>query len=160
MFEFLDLVATSTLAIAAVALAREANQIATRSARVESDKLLLEWGQRTLECLSFASSLRIMDEVNISATDFDEKRRDLRARLFALKEEGILFFAKGTENAQSIPAICAISKVTDIMDGKTFHYPREGDWELSRRRQNNEIRAATRDFIKALQGRVGNEWLI
>lgn len=156
--DFLNFIATSALAIAAVAIAFRANEIAGRSVRVEADKLVLEWAQRCLHCLSNASSLRLISDGQIEDDEFREQRRSLRAELFALKEEGALFFHKGQGEVLE-PALAALDATTKCMDGRRFEPPKPGDYDAVRKVQNLEIRSQTRSFIQSVQARVGNEWL-
>ena len=158
MLELLSLIATSILAAAAVWIALKANSLASRSVRVEVDKLIFDWGQRCLYQLSQASSLRLMSGNDISKTDFNTRRREIRAGIFALKEEGALFFVKSGNDSGANPALDAMDKVANIMNGGSFKPSEGADFDSYRKPQNNVIRAQARRLIEAVQARVSDEW--
>ncbi|GLQ35986.1 hypothetical protein GCM10007939_22700 [Amylibacter marinus] len=105
LIEILTLIATSALAYGAIMIARQANSIAERSVGVEVDKHIFEWGQRCLNCASRISSLRMLPEDKLDDADFENEHRALYAELFALKEEGTLFFEKNQKDV-SAPCCC------------------------------------------------------
>jgi hypothetical protein len=170
MIEFLNFLAASVLAIAAVLIARNANDIARnansiagnandiseRTSKLEADKHLIEWGQRVLSCSSSLVALRILKKNEIDEADFVKKRRDYRATLFALKEEGQLFFRfNGKLDAPDAPAaLKAVHVLTELTDGKNFKLPSEIYDSGGVKELRNNVRA----FIKDIQSRVGNHW--
>lgn len=158
VIDILNVIATSALAIAAIVIAWKANDLAGRSVRVEVDKHVFEWGQRCLSCLSQASSLRLMSDTEIDTAEFKKRRREIRAEVFSLKEEGALFFIKNGQTAHSDPALDALHNVTFCMDGRKFLPPEKGDYDKIREPQNMELRKQSRRLIAAVQRRVGDEW--
>ncbi|WP_298362559.1 hypothetical protein [uncultured Litoreibacter sp.] len=157
ILDLLNVVATAVLAVAALLIAKQANTISKRSVQLEADKHIFEWGQRCLNCLSRASSLRLISEGQISEEEFRQERRTLRAALFALKEEGALFFEK--ERAETTdPALKALSAAVACLDGRSFEPPQADDYKDTRKPQNDQLRRHARQFIAAVQARVGNEW--
>lgn len=155
--EILNLIATLTLAFCAVFVAIKANVISTRSVQLEADKHIFEWGQRCLNCLSRISSLRLIPNGQIDDDEFRNERRLLRAELYALQEEGALFFEKAEESGIE-PSLQALQEINRCLDGRKFEPPKPDDYDSKRKVQNNEIRKQSRLFIAAIQNRVGNEW--
>jgi len=171
MLDILNLAATTILAIAAVAIARNANLIARHSnelsgnaneiskqaIKLEADKHLIEWGQRVLCCSSSLVSLRTLKKGEISEAEFIGKRRDLRATLFALKEEGQLFFrfSGRFDETGCPPALKAVHDLTELTHGKTFKLPAETyDGEGVK-----ELRDKVRILINDVQARVSDHWM-
>ena len=156
VIDILTLVATSALAYGAIMIARRANAIAERSVSVEVDKHIFEWGQRCLNCASRISSLRMLPEDKLSDEDFEEERRQLYAELFALKEEGTLFFEKDQKDV-STPCILALQKAVDCVRHDKFSPPKKGDF-ATRKANNNAMRDHIREFSSGIQTRVGGQW--
>ncbi len=171
MLDLLNLIATSVLAVAAVVIARNANsisqnaneladhsnQISKQAIRLEADKQLIEWGQRVLGCASSLVSLRILTKDEICQDAFTQKRRELRAALYALKGEGeLLFRISGNHGEGECPnALKAIDDLTKLANGEHFQFPvskndNDGVWKLQK-----EIRT----FISDIQGRVSDHWV-
>ncbi|MGR3393861.1 hypothetical protein [Pseudooceanicola nanhaiensis] len=155
----MNFIVSAALAAAAVYIAVTANRISSRSVRVEADKHVFEWGQRVLACLSAVSALRLTPEAEIGAEEFKRQRRALRSDLFALAEEGKLFFVKSdAEAADANGALLALSEISGCMHGRKYRPPQEmGNDE--RLRQNSTIRSHTRAFIRSVQDHVGSEWI-
>jgi hypothetical protein len=139
-------------------VARQANAITQRSIRIEADKHVFEWGQRCLNVLSRASSLRLISEGQITEEAFRQERRELRATLFALTEEGALVFVKDGAGTNE-PILAALRGVTDCLDGRRFEPPAADDYNTVRQPQNATIRQHTRAFMQGVQAKVGDEWL-
>ncbi len=158
ILDLLNIIATSALAVGAILVARQANQITKRSIRIEADKHVFEWGQRCLNCLSRASSLRLTQDGHITDEDFARTRQALRAELFALKEEGELFFNKASERSDE-PALLALYEVTRCLNGSKFRPPAADDYDQVRKPQNDAIRGQTRAFVRSVQEKVGTEWM-
>lgn len=163
LIDLLTLIATSALAYGAIRISTQANEIATQSAntakdavKVEVDKHIFEWGQRCLNCASRVSSLRMLPEGKMKEAAFDEERRLLYAELFALKEEGTLFFEKSQDKATA-PCILALEGAIEQVKHDNFTAPEKGDYD-ERRATNNEIRSQVRRFSAAIQARVGTQW--
>lgn len=170
MFELLSLLAALVSAGAAVfiahranAIAQNANAIATqgnditeRATRLEADKHLVEWAQRVLACASALVALRTLKSSDIGRDEFIQKRRDHRSSLFALKEEGTLFFRfNGNPGDASAPAaLRALQELTDLTHGIRFKPPAD-DYDKN---AVSELRRPIRDFIADIQARVGDHW--
>ncbi len=127
-----------------------------RSVGVEVDKHIFEWGQRCLNCASRVSSLRMLPEDTLGDTDFEEERRQLYAELFALKEEGTLFFEKDQKDVFT-PCIVALQNAVDCVRYDKFLPPKKGDFS-KRKESNNAMRDYIREFSAGIQGRVGSQW--
>lgn len=171
IFDLLNLLATTVLAVAAVVIARNANsisqnaneladhsnEISRQAIKLEADKQLIEWGQRVLCCASSLVALRTLKQGEIDGDEFIRKRRELRATLFALKEEGQLFFrVSGTLDNDDVPsALKAIHELTELTHGKIFRLPsQEYDGESVR-----ELRRKVRAVITDVQARVSDHWM-
>ncbi len=171
MLDLLNLIATSVLAVAAVIIARNANsisrnaneladhsnQISQQAIRLEADKQLIEWGQRVLGCASSLVALRTLKQGEIDNEDFLRKRRELRATLYALKEEGQMFFrVSGNLDGMKIPpALKAIHDLTELTHGKIFRLPtQEYDADGVR-----DLRRKVRAVIDDIQDRVSDHWV-
>ncbi len=163
LIDLLTLFATSALAFGAIRISTQANEIAKQSAntaleavKVEVDKHIFEWGQRCLNCASRVSSLRMLPDGKMKEAAFDEERRLLYAELFALKEEGTLFFEKSQDKATA-PCIVALEEAIEHVRHDNFTAPQKGDFK-DRQATNNEIRSQIRKFSAAIQTRVGTQW--
>ena len=154
--EILTLLATSALAYGAISISKQANSIAEMSVTIEVDKHIFEWGQRCLNCTSRISSLRMLPEDKMEEADFEEQRRLLYAELFALKEEGTLFFEKNQDKATA-PSILALKEAIKYVRYDKFAPPRAGD-SKERYDNNNEFRKHVRQFSAAIQSRCGSQW--
>ncbi len=171
MLDLLNLIATSVLAVAAVVIARNANsisqnaneladhsnQISKQAIRLEADKQLIEWGQRVLGCASSLVALRTLKQGEIDNDDFIQKRRELRATLYALKEEGQMFFrvSGNLDGTETPPALKAIHELTELTHGKIFRLPTQ-DYDADGVR---ELRRKVRAVISDIQGRVSDHWV-
>ena len=156
IIDILTLIATSILAYGAIMIAKQANRIAERSVGIEVDKHIFEWGQRCLNCASRISSLRMLPEDNITSEEFERERRTLYAELFALKEEGTLFFEKDQSEVSSA-CVTALHNAVDCVRHDKFTAPTKGDF-AKRKKANNELREHIRSFSSAIQSRVSNQW--
>lgn len=156
MIDILTLIATSVLAAAAIKISLQANMTAERAVNVEVDKHIFEWAQRCLNCVSRISSLRLLPENKMDDTAFEEERRVLYAELFALKDEGTLFF-ETSQNKATTPCITSLEEALKLVTYDVFCPPKKGDFD-SRRTINNSIRTHIRAFSAAIQSRVGNQW--
>jgi hypothetical protein len=167
MIDFLNLLATSVLAIAAVIIARNANIIAhnanviagngndisERATKLEADKHLIEWSYRVLTCISSVVGLRMLTQGEIDLQTFKQKRREHRASLLVLKEEGQLFFRdRGDANS----ALKAIQQVYNYVRGDKFVLPPATYKEVENDVQR--IRDEARTFMRDIQARIGDHW--
>jgi hypothetical protein len=156
MIDILTFIATSVLAAAAIRISLQANMTAERAVSVEVDKHIFEWAQRCLNCASRISSLRLLPENKMDDTAFEEERRVLYAELFALKNEGTLFFETSQSKA-STPCIMSLEDTLKLVTHDAFCPPKKGDFD-SRKATNNSIRGHIRAFSAAIQSRVGSQW--
>jgi hypothetical protein len=164
IIETLDLFATSALAVAAVTLTFHANKltgqsnkISARNVRLEADKHILEWAKRCLNALSATTSLRLNSHEQITSAEFREKRMALRSEMFALAEEGMLFF--GTDAKTNVDNVVGtIMNVTKSLDGTKFVPPTSDDYDRVRRPQVSELRELTRTFVEQMRNHLGDEW--
>ena len=152
--DVLTLIATSALAFGAIKISLQANTISERAIRVEVDRHIFEWAQRCLNCASRISSLRMLPEDKISDDDFESARRMLYAEMFALKEEGTLFFDK---SQTPTPCIKALETAISHVKHDVFLPPKTGDFE-GRKATNTAIRKSIRKFSSIIQSRVGGRW--
>jgi hypothetical protein len=96
---------------------------------------------------------------NLSKEEFEELRRSLLAELHGLKEKGTLFFKKNQEQPTD-PALIELAEAAKYVAWDVFLYPNEKGMTFDKSKvQNNAIREHTRSFAKAVQRRVGGEWL-
>lgn len=171
IFDVLNLIATTVLAVAAVFIARNANsisqnaneladhanEISRQAVKLEADEQLIEWGQRVLCCASSLVALRTLKKGEIDNDEFIQKRRELRATLFALKEEGQLFFrgSGAVDGADIPPALKAVHELTELTNGKVFRLPSQ-DYDANSVR---ELRTEVRTVIGDIQSRVSDHWV-
>ncbi|MEM0977500.1 MAG: hypothetical protein AAGJ34_08195 [Pseudomonadota bacterium] len=156
----LDVSASIILAVAALFLAWKANTTSQRAVTIERDKHILEWGQRCLVVISQVVSLRLKSRETIELEEFNARRRAFKADLYALREEGTLFFLKDTDDYKE-PCLVELWEITKSLDGRIFKYPEPGEeYSEQREPQMKKIRGHTRAFISAIQKKVGTEWLI
>ncbi len=141
-------------------ISENANDIAERNRKIEADKLVLDWGQRVVRCLSEIIALRLLSDADITADEFKSRRRQLRSEVFALKEEGGLFFLKLGEEETTSPVLLPLVEITSLTNGTCFLPPKKDDWETRRKDCIKSIRTETRFLIAAIQSRVGNEWAL
>lgn len=163
IIDLLTLIATSALAFGAIRISTQANEIAEQSAdtaleavKVEVDKHIFEWGQRCLNCASRVSSLRLLEEGVMDESIFKEERRTLCAELYALKDEGSLFFEKAGEK-DAAPCIAHLATALELMKYNVFLPPEQVD-KTTRYNANREIRTHVQEFRAAIQVRVGHQW--
>jgi hypothetical protein len=165
IFDVLNLLATLTIAGAASAIAwnanalsRNANTLTEESMRLEADKQLLDWARRVLAVFSALHSLRQRKDTRIDADTFDEQRRDLRSQLFALKDEGALYFPDQEGNAR-IPALAAIGETIEMLHGVTFKPPKRGDYDKVRYPQVKELQRLSGAFLDDIKPRIDKHWI-
>ena len=165
LLDVLNVAATLTVAGAAAAIAFNANKIAQNanilsedSTRLEADKHLLEWARRVLAAYSALISLRQRKDTRIDAEAFDDKRREIRAELFALRDEGALYFPI-EDGYNKIPALAAMNKTIELMSGILFHPPQPGDYETVRRPQALQIQEYGAAFLDDIKQRIDRHWI-
>ena len=107
-------------------------------------------------CASALVALRTLKKDDIDPKHFEQKRREHRASLFALKEEGLLFFRfSGKADAPDAPAaLKALNGLTSLSDGRVFKIPTATYADDSVK----ELRTHVRAFIKDVQARLGSHW--
>jgi hypothetical protein len=84
--------AAAMIAFNANRISHNANVLSADAMQLEADKHLLEWARRVLAVYSSLVSLRQRKDTRIDPDAFDDRRRELRAELFALRDEGALYF--------------------------------------------------------------------
>lgn len=157
MIEFLTFVATVATAIIAANIAKQANKISGATLRLEADKLLIEWTQRTIRTLSGAVALRLLSEKHTTAAAFKEKRRDLRAEMFTLLDEGKVLLRQ-PNGSPLPPMLAALERACNALDGRTFEPPKEGDYDQCRAPKINILRQEIRTITDTAQSLISNEW--
>lgn len=155
MIEFLTLAATLVIAVTTGYIAHRANSISHAAMKLEADKLLIDWSQRTASVVSRAVSLRLLNEHAITVADFASQRRELRAEVFAMIAEGRILLRSATEPA----ALSALETIAKSLDGRGFGAPEHGDYDTVRRRQVGALRGALDAFVTDIQGRISSDWL-
>lgn len=158
--EIATLGATLLVAVFTFYLAWQANRLTARAVKVEADKLTLDWGRRVTECLSACVALRMLNPDALDQNAFRIERRALRARLFALLEEGRLFIGHASDEEDRHDSLLALAEAAEFMDGRSFLLPEDGDYEDTRRPQIRLLRTALRRFTSGLQRSVGDEWVM
>ncbi len=165
VLDVLNVAATLVIAGAAAAIAFNANRISHNanvlsadSMQLEADKQLLDWARRVLAVYSSLVNLRQRKDTRIDADEFDEKRRELRAELFALRDEGALYFPI-EDGYNKIPALAAMNKTIDMLSGIFFHPPAAGDYQTVREPQVKQIQAYGSDFLEDVKTRIDSHWI-
>lgn len=165
IFDALNLLATLVIAGAASAIAwnanalsRNANVLSEDAMRLEADKQLLDWARRVLAIYSSLVSLRQRKDTRIAEDDFDDQRRDLRAQLFALRDEGALYFPI-EDGINKIPALAAINKTIDMLGGASFKAPAPGDYAEFRAPQVQAIQSLSLEFLDDIKPRIDKHWI-
>lgn len=165
LLDVLNVGATLVIAGAAAAIAFNANRISHNAnvlsadaMQLEADKHLLEWARRVLAVYSSLVSLRQRKDTRIDADTFDDRRRELRAELFALRDEGALYFPI-EDGYNKIPALAAMNKTIDMLSGLLFPPPVEGDYFSVREPQVKQIQAFSTVFLEDVKTRIDNHWI-
>lgn len=165
LLDLVNLIATVILAAAASAiawnanhLARNANVLSEESMRLEADKQLLDWARRVLAVFSSLHSLRQRKDTRIDEDTFDEQRRDLRSQLFALKDEGALYFPD-QHGGVRIGALAAIEEIIEMLHGVNFKPPMPGDYAELRARQVAELNRLSQAFLDDIKPRIDQHWI-
>lgn len=165
LLDFLNLGATLVIAVAASAIAWNANKLAHNAnvlnedaTQLEADKQLLDWARRVLAIFSSLVSLRQRKDTRIDAETFDDQRRDLRAQMFALRDEGALYFPV-EDGYNKIPALAAMNRMIDMLGHTTFKPPVPHDYESIRTPQVKEIQALSLAFLEDVKTRIDRHWI-
>ena len=165
IFDLLSLGATLVIAGAASAiawtansLARNANILSEDAMRLEADKQLLDWARRVLAVFSSLHSLRQRKDTRIDEDTFDEQRRDLRAQLFALRDEGALYFPD-QDGATRIRALATMEEIIEMLHGVNFKPPAPGDYSEVRSKQVKELQRLSQAFLDDIKPRIDQHWI-
>lgn len=165
ILDFLNLGATLVIAVAASAiawnanaLARNANILSEDAMRLEADKQLLDWARRVLAVFSSLHSLRQRKDTRIDEDTFDEQRRDLRSQLFALKDEGGLYFPD-RDGGPEVRALSAIAETIEMLHAATFKPPVAGDYAEVRSKQVAGLNRLSQAFLDDIKPRIDQHWI-
>lgn len=165
IFDIVNLLATMVIAVAASAIAWNANSLAhnanvlsEEATRLEADKQLLDWARRVLVVFSSLVSLRQRKDTRIDAETFDEQRRELRALLFALKDEGALYFPSPNGGGE-VDALQAIGRTIELLGGANFQPPVAGDYTAARAPQVTQLQELSLAFLEDIKPRIDHHWI-
>jgi len=165
IFDLLSLMATIVIAVAASAIAwnanalsHNANILSEEATRLEADKQLLDWARRVLAVFSSLTSLRQRKDSRIDAETFDEQRRELRALMFALKDEGALYFPSPNGGGE-VAALLAIGQTIELLGGANFRPPVPDDYRSVRVPQVEQLQDLRLAFLDDIKPRIDHHWI-
>lgn len=152
--EIASLVMSAVAIVVAFAASAKGNRIASASVRIERDARILDWSQEVLRCFSSTTAL-LYNAGDHDEDRFGAERKRLRSDLFALRDQGTIFFSGSYEDAKNDPSIRPLENVVYIITGKGC--TRASAIE-NPRVYVDKIQSERHAFIASIQKRISAEW--
>ena len=141
--------------IFSVHASRKAQLVSENMVEVERDGKILDWSQDVLAAISAASSLCLAAK-HMTSEEFEKKRRHTRTQLYALRDQGAVFFARSFDEQSQDPALNAIRVAAEHMRSSNLKHAALVEKPVQ---HVKAIRACAHDFIDAIRKRISPNWI-
>ena len=145
------------IAAATIWIAFAANKISKSQLEMDIAKQKMDWCRACLQSMSKAVSLARHTPSEILPPDFELKRREIRAEIFALRNEGELFLLPSEGKLEDLDSLTALKCILSEMNGERF-LPPEKEISEDQNRVRANIKKALENFRFSMRGQFGSVW--